>query len=57
MPPAAKLPSAAAMSAFPLSLSAAFFSTAAATSVAFIKCSHAENTIKIYLDMSRLLSN
>jgi hypothetical protein len=36
MPPAAKLSTAAAMSLFPMSLPAAFFSTAAATSVAFV---------------------
>jgi hypothetical protein len=54
MPPAAKFSTAAAaMSLFLISLTTAFFSTAVATSVAFIKCSHVKDHIKIYLDMSR----
>jgi hypothetical protein len=55
MPPAAKFSPAAAMSAFPLSLATAFFSSAVATSVAFIKYSHDKDYNKIYLDTSRLL--
>ena len=52
MPAAAKLPMATAVSAFPLSLTTAFFS-AAATSEIFKMCFHTKNSIKIYLDMSR----